>query len=529
MRKKMVIVVVLLLLLVSLVSWVVLNYLVIRPPDGELRVKTTEYIGHVRELVGANDYGPDVTGLYEDQVAYDLFQDLGLQRLRVWCRFGTQLAEGLGWGWHHTIFNGSSLADAQNPQFYNWTYLDLLFEVVNQTGAQPILTFTGCPRSLAQGGMPNMPPQDLGLYAEVVAHVVMHYLQGWPDMTGLIYPIDYVEIGNEPNFAPFWLGTMQEFLNLYSVVSQRLAQVAGTFKIGGPGLADINLSLWMNSFLTTVNDQGLPLDFFSWHAYYDDATQVVQTIETGKALLLAREFDACECVFDEWGQDLFDDEGWNTIQAAMHATDVLIGAAKQSIDIACFTITKDAPLHPDVVSPYEEVANFGLLTRNPTTPKPTFHALKPFIALVASPFVLNAALPLPTTLGAKPLPLTYLATRIPRHDNYTLLVVNHGIQVIRCRITLEGAPLGIYRVETSELSNSSITQHNGWSPPVIAIPPNREEPTDIIINFPPQSILWITIQYIGPPSSISVTPYPIIQLFVCSLVPTSKKAANSYS
>ncbi|MFX0067301.1 MAG: hypothetical protein ACFFC7_34690, partial [Candidatus Hermodarchaeota archaeon] len=286
MRKKMVIASIALIALIIFASWLVLTYLEFQPAEVELQVQTSQEIGTVKQLVGVNDYGPDVTELYGDQVGYNLFQSLGLQRMRVWCQFGTQLAEGMGWGWHHTIFSGSSLADAQSPQFYNWTYLDILFEVVQQTGAEPILTFTGCPRSIAQDGLPHNPPQDYDVYAEVVARVVMRYSEGWPDLTGPIYSFDYVEIGNEPNFPPFWNGTSQEFFDLYSVVSQRLKQLGGSFKIGGPGLADNFLSQWTNDFLSRVLTEDLPLDFFSWHAYHDDSSLVVQAIQTGKTLLV---------------------------------------------------------------------------------------------------------------------------------------------------------------------------------------------------------------------------------------------------
>ncbi|MHA2314507.1 MAG: hypothetical protein ACXACF_04380, partial [Candidatus Hermodarchaeia archaeon] len=98
MRKRRMVAIVSVFLLLGMVSWLVLTY-VILPPDAELKVQTTDVIGTVNQLVGVNDYGPDVTGLYEDQIGYDLFRDLGLQRLRVWCQFGAQLAWGLGWGW----------------------------------------------------------------------------------------------------------------------------------------------------------------------------------------------------------------------------------------------------------------------------------------------------------------------------------------------------------------------------------------------------------------------------------------------
>ncbi|MFW9986792.1 MAG: hypothetical protein ACFFDJ_09530 [Candidatus Odinarchaeota archaeon] len=103
MRKRQVIAIVAVFLLIGLSTWLVLSYFAVVAPEVELRVHTTESIGTVHQLVGVNDYGPDVTELYEDQIAYDLFQSVGLQRFRVWCQFGKQLAEGLGWDWHHTI------------------------------------------------------------------------------------------------------------------------------------------------------------------------------------------------------------------------------------------------------------------------------------------------------------------------------------------------------------------------------------------------------------------------------------------
>ncbi|MFX1534506.1 MAG: hypothetical protein ACFFDI_09825 [Promethearchaeota archaeon] len=432
--------------------------------------------------------------------------------MRVWCQFGAQLAAGMGWGWYHTIFSGSSLADAQSPQFYNWTYLDILLEVVHQTGAEPILTFTGCPRSIAQDGFPHNPPQDYAVYAEVIARVVMRYSEGWPDMTGPIYSFDYVEIGNEPNFPAFWNGTRQEFLDLYSVVSQRLKQLGGSFKIGGPGLADIDLSQWTNDFLSMVLAEDLPLDFFSWHAYYDDSSLVVQAIQTGTTLLANHGFTDCECVFDEYGQSLFSDATWGSMQAAVHTTDVLIGAAHQGIDIACFAVSKDVPVPPDYFGGvFGGEANFGLLTRNPTTPKPTFHALKPFVMLASRP-VLSAALKSPPVFALFPYPLTYLATQGTGQYNYTILVANHGVRTIPCRIILADAPQGTYHVETSELSNSSIDQYNGWAPPTTV------ESSDIIVHFPPQSVVWITIYTTGQNIHRSIYPVIQVQLLIIPLI-----------
>ncbi|MDO8125318.1 MAG: hypothetical protein Q6364_13190 [Candidatus Hermodarchaeota archaeon] len=505
MRKRRIVAIVSVFLLLGVVSWLVLTY-VILPPDGELKVQTTDVIGTVNQLVGVNDYGPDVTGLYEDQVGYDLFRDLGLQRLRVWCQFGAQLAWGLGWGWYHTIFNGSSMADAQNSNFYNWTYLDILFEVVNQTGAQPILTFNGCPRSIAQDGMPNKPPLNYDVYAEVVARVLMHYTQDWPGGSGHTYSIDYVEIGNEPNLEPFWNGSSQEFFDLYAVVSQRLDQLGGTFKIGGPGLADAGLHQWTTDFLSNVSAGNLPLDFFSWHSYWENPVQVVLSMQVVKDVLIANGYGDIERVFDEWGLNLLSEVGWGTMQGALHATGVLTVAAHQGINITCFAVSKDAPVHPDFSGLFGEEANFGLLTRNPTIPKPIYHALKPFVTVTGNPILQTTLIPQPA-LAFLPYYLTYLTTQGEGLYNYTVLVANHGLRTIRCRITLEGAPQATYHVQTRELSDASLTQYNDWTPPT------TEETGEIIVQFPPQSVIWIEIYTSGPYVILSCRSSVQVQLF----------------
>jgi hypothetical protein len=511
MRRRQAVAIVSVFLLVSLSVWLVLTYVLLPASTVELQVMTTQETGIVNHLVGVNSYGPDVTGLYQDSGAYDFLQSLGLQRLRVWCRFGWQLAASSGWGWHHTIFNGSTFADAQNPNFYNWTYLDLLVEVVNNTGAAPILTFLGCPRSLTTDWAPNSPPDNFTVYAEVVAHVVMHYEQGWPG-TGQIFDFDYIEIGNEPNLSSFWNGTKQDFLNLYTVVAHRLSQIGGSFKIGGPGLADINLTDWTTSFLGHVTGIGVPLDFFSWHAYWDDPTRVVGVIEAGTNLLMDQGFGQIERIFDEYGLGLLSDSQWGTMTAALHLTEVLIGAAHHGIDIACFGFVKDVPIHPNITTMFGDEANFGLLTRNPTTPKPTYHALKAFAAITEQPIV-NASIIETPALFTLPMPLTALVTKGSGLQNYTILIANKGWRTFTTHINLQGTSGGTYQITTRELSSATIQQYDDWSPP------SDTSSTTITIVCPPQSVLWITIHSAG--SILSPLHFSTIQIQVIPNVGTS--------
>ncbi|TRO55324.1 hypothetical protein E2P64_07245, partial [Candidatus Bathyarchaeota archaeon] len=338
---------------------------------------------------------------------------------------------------------------------------------------------------------PNSPPDNFTIYAEVVAHVVMHYELGWPGMSGQIFNFDYIEIGNEPNLPAFWNGSKQEFLQLYSTVSQRLKTIGGSFKIGGPGLADINFSDWTTSFLGHVNGLGLPLDFFSWHAYWNQPAQVVGVIETGTTLLTNHGFGHIDRVFDEYGLDLLSDTEWGTMTAALHITHVLVSAAHHGIDVACFGFAKDVPIHPSVTTIFGDEANFGLLTRNPTTPKPTFHALKPFAAIMGQSIVNSTLVPSPT-LFPMPVPPSVLATQGPGQHNYTILIANHGSRSTTTHITLHNAPAGTFIISTRILSSAGLQQYGDWTPP------STTTDTTISITCPPNAIIWINIHHLGP-------------------------------
>ena len=128
---------------------------------------------------------------------------------------------------------------------------------------------------------------------------------------------------------------------------------------------------------------------------------------------------------------------------------------------------------------------------------------------IAGKGVLQTTLTPQPALAFLPYHLTYLSTQGEGQYNYTVLVANHGLRTIRCRITLEGAPQVTYHVQTRELSDASLTQYNDWTPPT------TEETGDIIVQFPPQSVIWIKINTSGPyiiltrPSTVQVQLFAI--------------------
>lgn len=90
-------------------------------------------------------------------------------------------------------------------------------------------------------------------------------LQGWPDNTG----VRYWEVWNEPDYASFWLGTVEEYYRLLEVAykSIKTADPQATVVLGG--LAFYDQRIWFPALLRQT--QGQPqrayFDVFSFHHY----------------------------------------------------------------------------------------------------------------------------------------------------------------------------------------------------------------------------------------------------------------------
>jgi hypothetical protein len=379
------------------------------------------------------------------------------------------LGHNLSYGNPHVIFNGSTYEDASNPAFYNWTYLDILGNVATHIFSEWLLTFTECPISMSQGGGPVDPPKNLTVYAQVIARIYMHFRQGWPNSTiGYVYP-RYVEIGNEPDLPVFWNGTQAEFFELYGNVSLRLRQLDPDIAIGGPGLANVS-SGWASAFLAYVKKNNLPMDFFSWHCYDDNSSKVVDAMMQGKQIVRAAGFPDALLFLDEWGRSLNNGTGWDSVDAALHAANVLFGAQNAGIDGLCYAMAKDAPIAYNNSLPTQE-ANFGLVTSN-STPKPTYYCLGAFREIEygfgnlirvtqtpLSPYDPNLNF-LASEWTYEPLPGILIRTA---STNIKLIIVNDENRSIRIGVLFTGIPTPVtIGVEAKEMSAMPASEGNAW-------------------------------------------------------------------
>ena len=191
-------------------------------------------------------------------------------------------------------------ADENDPASYDFAFTDVLLSELMKVGVKPYfrlgVTIENYPHIRAYR---IYPPKDAAKWARICEHVIRHYNEGWAN--GFTYDIEYWEIWNEPDSktergSMMWLGTEQEYFDLYAVSAKHLKQCFGdSIKVGGfascgfyaltdpeilaaekngtvADLPEAKTNLiyfkeYFERFLAFIKKENAPIDFFSWHSY----------------------------------------------------------------------------------------------------------------------------------------------------------------------------------------------------------------------------------------------------------------------
>ncbi len=200
----------------------------------------------------------------------------------------------------HLIFTNFE-ADPYDANSYDFACTDQLLKVIEMAGTKPFYRL-GCS---IEGHLPKKygiyPPKDFKKWAVICEHIIAHYNEGWAD--GFYMDIEYWEIWNEPNSVDMWLGTPDEFNDLYVTSSKHLKNRFPAIKIGGPAfcnLDEVSTNVWVRPFLEKVKKENAPLDFFSWHGYTLEIDYIINKIKESKELLNEFGFENTENILNEW-------------------------------------------------------------------------------------------------------------------------------------------------------------------------------------------------------------------------------------
>ena len=201
----------------------------------------------------------------------------------------------------HAIFRDFD-ADVNNPASYDFACTDNYMKQIITYGAMPFYRLgSRIEHEVKKYG--TIPPKDFKKWAQICEHIIAHYNEGWAD--GFEYGIEYWEIWNEPDLDTddstnkrCWGGTEAEFAELYVIASKHLKARFPHLKIGGP--ASAGDEAWMKRFLDRVAPQGAPIDFFSWHWYWTEPTDMSIKASRIRKLIDEAGYENAESILNEW-------------------------------------------------------------------------------------------------------------------------------------------------------------------------------------------------------------------------------------
>lgn len=151
---------------------------------------------------------------------------------------------------------------------YNWQYIDKLYDFILEIGMKPFVELSFIPKDLSKSnktvfwwkGNIDLPKSYIKYYNFIKAftqHLTDRYsneeVSKW-----------YFEVWNEPNHPDFFVGSQDDYFELYANAANAIKKVSKNYKVGGPASAGGD---WVTEILEFSDNNNIPLDFISTHAY----------------------------------------------------------------------------------------------------------------------------------------------------------------------------------------------------------------------------------------------------------------------
>ncbi len=201
-------------------------------------------------------------------------------------------------------------ADPEDPKSYNFGPTDRFIEAIMDLPAEVFFRIGRSQTALSEPPVndradPNS--VDFDKYANIVKHVVMHYVHGWDG--GFINAVQYWEIWNEPGLGNlFWSGTAEQYYTFYKKIARTIKSVDPELRVGGPTEANnYAAGTYREAFISFCASSDLPLDFFSWHWYplfTNDPLDYVTLSTDLRKILNSYGFVKTRLILSEWGSSV---------------------------------------------------------------------------------------------------------------------------------------------------------------------------------------------------------------------------------
>lgn len=159
--------------------------------------------------------------------------------------------------------------DSKGNPFYNYMYVDALFDYLRSIGMKPFVELGFMPNALASGNKTIFwwkgnvtPPKDYDKWSGLIKNLVKHFTERYGEAEVRSW---YFEVWNEPNLSPgFWSSTQEEYFKLYKYTAEAIKAVNPAYKVGGPATAG---AAWESETIDYCAKNNVPIDFISTHSY----------------------------------------------------------------------------------------------------------------------------------------------------------------------------------------------------------------------------------------------------------------------
>ena len=184
-------------------------------------------------------------------------RNLGFQRVRF---------HGILSGMMHTVLSAGK--DRLEDSFFN---ADQIVDFLLNMGMRPWVELSFMPRPLASGDRTTFayaanvtPPADYEAWGRLIGRLGRHWVERYGADEVARW---YFEVWNEPDREQFWSGGQEEYFRLYQVAARALKEVEPRVQVGGPASSQ---GKWIAPFLSFCEENDVPVDFVSTHAYPND-------------------------------------------------------------------------------------------------------------------------------------------------------------------------------------------------------------------------------------------------------------------
>jgi xylan 1,4-beta-xylosidase len=186
---------------------------------------------------------------------------------------------------------------------YNWEKLDATVDAVLKTGAKPLMCICFKPKALYPViDHKIVHPASYDEWDELIYRLVRHYNVERKD--GIIY----WEVANEPDIGESggcpYLFTGEDYSVYYEHTVKAILRADKSAKVGGPALAGWRNSAIPEPWIDHCHKKNVPVDFISWHFYYDDPDTPCSGAVYFRELLKKYPSLKPELMITEWNIDL---------------------------------------------------------------------------------------------------------------------------------------------------------------------------------------------------------------------------------